>query len=375
MNEIVPIEPDKLADAPHPRFCPRVFGQDHAAADFLSAYNAGRLHHAWMITGPKGVGKASLAWKIARFLLSQSQATSDGLFGEAALVPTTLETPSDSPLAQRIAALAEGRLLLCRRPWDDKSNRLKQDITVSEVRRLKRFFEFSAPDGGRRVVIIDAADELNASAANALLKILEEPPERTTLLLVAHRPMRLLPTIRSRCRTLACSRLAADDMEWALAGAGFESSNIRHLAALADGSVGEAIRLANHAGPELYQKLVALFAAGAKMDRRAAAALADSCAGAKNAERYSLILSLLQNLHYRLAAHGASRKLNEAATDELLILGNLAPNPDAARRWATLAAELAARAQHAVAVNLDPSSVILDMLLKTDKLAGSLRAA
>lgn len=365
MSDDLPIEPDKLAEAPHPRFCPKVFGQSHAEEDFLSAYASGRLHHAWMLTGPRGVGKASLAWKIARFLLTQDVKTA----------PKSLATSSEDGLAQRMAALGEGRLMLVRRPWDDKAGRLKKDITVNEIRRLKRFFELSATDGGRRVVIIDAADELNPSAANALLKVLEEPPARSVILMVAHRPMRLLPTIRSRCRTLACARLGADDLEWALAGAGFDVQETRKLAALADGSVGEAVRLASYSGIALYNQIAGLFESKGQIDRRSATAIADACAGPKNAERYDLTRSLIERLHYRLAASGAGRPLIEASTGEAALLQRLSPSPLAARRWAEHAVEASARARHAAAVNLDASGVILDMLLKTDQLAGSFRAA
>ena len=200
MSETEIPEPDRIEGAPHPRHVPLLYGQPAAERDFLAAHGSGRMHHGWLITGPRGVGKATLAWKIARFLLSEP--TRDGgMFGDAPPADT-LVTPADTPLARRMTALAEPRLMLVRRPWDSKASppRLKRDITVDEIRKLNGFFNLSATDGGHRVVIIDAADEMNPNAANALLKILEEPPANSTLLLISHRPMRLLPTIRSRCR-------------------------------------------------------------------------------------------------------------------------------------------------------------------------------
>ena len=180
-------EPDRVPGAPHPREALRVIGQDTAIADFVSAAQAHRLHHGWLISGPRGTGKATLAWSIAKWLLA------DGTSSD-------LTTDAEAPVIRRIRALSEPRLHLVRRPVDEKTQRLRAEITVDEIRRLQSFFHLSAAEGGRRVAIIDAADEMNQASANALLKLLEEPPHDATILLVAHQPARLLPTIRSRCR-------------------------------------------------------------------------------------------------------------------------------------------------------------------------------
>ena len=192
-----PDEPDRLPGAPHPRETAVLFGQAAAEARFLEAAATGRIHHAWAITGPRGTGKATLAWRIARHLVAGATAP-------------TLDMPPGHPVFRQLAALASPQLFLCRRPWDDKAERLRTAITVDEIRALTAFFHLSAADGGRRVAIVDAADELNTAAANALLKILEEPPARAVLLLVSHRPAALLPTIRSRTRELRLAPLAPD---------------------------------------------------------------------------------------------------------------------------------------------------------------------
>ncbi|MBM3606380.1 MAG: DNA polymerase III subunit delta', partial [Alphaproteobacteria bacterium] len=202
-------EPDRVPGAPHPRHAARVIGQDSAIAAFVEAARGGRLHHAWLLTGPRGVGKATLAWTIARWLLAG--ADSADLFADR-----------DSPEARRIAALSEPRLQLIRRPWDDKTGRLRTEITVDEIRRLLSFFHLSAAEGGRRVAIIDAADDMNIAAANALLKALEEPPTDALILLVAHQPAGLLPTIRSRCRTLRLAPLKPAQMGGILSGMGID---------------------------------------------------------------------------------------------------------------------------------------------------------
>jgi DNA polymerase-3 subunit delta' len=380
MTEIDIPEPDAVEGAPHPRHTATLFGQTVAEQDFLTAYNIGRLHHGWLITGPRGVGKATLAWKIARFLLTQPLEHDAG-FLDAPAPPDSLATDLANPIARRIAALAEPGLWLCRRPYDIKAERLKQDITVDEIRKLKSFFNLSATEGGRRVVIVDAADEMNVSAANALLKILEEPPQNAFLLLISHRPLRLLPTIRSRCRVLKCASLGPDDMAQALAATGFDagfdaSQDAEHLATLSGGSVGEAIRILSHDGLKLYRLLLHLVSETPRMERPAATTLAESCTTKAGLARYDLTLRLIGVLMHRLALTGVSGPpLPEAAEGEAKALARLAANPDAARKWAELAQVLSDRSQHARAVNLDPASVILDMLLKIDQLAGSLRAA
>ncbi len=149
--EAVP-EADRAPGAPHPRETQRLFGQEIAETTILDAFNSGRMHHAWLLTGPKGVGKATLAWRIARFLLATPEDQADALF--AAPKPDTLDIPADHPVAHHIHAMAEPRLFLLRRPWDGKTAKLKTVITVEEVRKLHPFFGMSAADGGRRVVIV-----------------------------------------------------------------------------------------------------------------------------------------------------------------------------------------------------------------------------
>lgn len=182
-------DPDRIAGAPHPRDATRLLGHAGAEAEFLAAHASGRLHSGWLLTGPAGIGKATLAYRMAAFLLAGHD---QGMFG----APTSLDLPDNDPDLRLIRAGSHPRLFVLRRGLNDKGDGWRSQITVDEARRLKGFFQMSAADGGRRVVIIDAADEMNVSAANAILKGLEEPPARTTLLLVAHQPARLLPTIR-----------------------------------------------------------------------------------------------------------------------------------------------------------------------------------
>lgn len=373
-------EPDRVEGAPHPRETLRLYGHDAAETAFLEAFNAGRLHHGWLLGGPRGVGKATLAWRMARFLLAtpdpkRGAGDDGGLFGAPppAPPPQTLDIAPDHPVARRLLARSESRLFVLRRGTNDRGSALSQDIRVDEVRALRNFLNLSAADGGRRVAIVDAADELNTAAANALLKLLEEPPARVTLLLVSHRPAQLLPTIRSRCRMLRLGRLDSADMADALRGAGVEVADPAALAELADGSVGEAIRLAALDGQQLYARLVALFDSLPRLDRPAALALAE-VAGARGADqRFDLMLGLIDLFLARLARFGATGIAPpEAAPGEAALLARLAPDAAAARAWAEVAQTLGLRARRGRAVNLDPAALLLDMVLKIDATAGSL---
>lgn len=364
-------EADKQPGAPHPRMTPALIGQGDAEAAFLDAFNAGRLHHAWLIAGPAGIGKATFAWRLARFLLSQpldaGGAAADGLFGDALApaAPQSLDTAPDHPVARRVAALSEPRLFLLRRPWDADKGRFKQDIPVDEVRRLKSFFNFSAVDGGRRVVIVDAADELNTAAANAILKVLEEPPGDTTLLLISHAPSRLLPTIRSRCRTLTLRPLSDEDLAQAIQTALPEGhDDIPALCALADGSVGQAAKLFDAGGPETYSALVGFLAGLPRLDRPALIKLAESAAGRGAEDRFALLVSMTEFFLHRLALTGATgTPPTEATAGEADLLVRLSPTPTHGRAWASAAAELLPRARRGYAVNLDPSTLLIDMFL------------
>lgn len=352
MSDDPPIESDRVPGAPHPRETPQVIGQDAAIASFLDAASAGRLHHGWLLTGPRGTGKATLAWAIARWLLA------DGDAGD-------LDVPADHPVARRMLALSEPRLHLVRRGTDDKTGRLRAEITVDDIRRLLSFFHMSAAEGGRRVALIDAADDMNPAAANAVLKMLEEPPKDAVLLLIAHQPARLLPTIRSRCRELRLAPLSPDDMQTALQPLDAAGDPSR-LAALAGGSVGEALRLSGQDGLARYAEIVRLFDTMPRMDRPRATALAEAAGGRPGADGdpFDLTMTLLDRFLSRAARAGLmGPPLPEAADGEAALLARIAPDDRAARHWATAQADLSARARRGRAVNLDPAALVMDMLL------------
>ncbi len=365
-------DPTLIEGAPHPRDTLRLFGHAGPQAEFLQAFNAGRLHHGWLITGARGVGKATMAWQTARFLLGTPD-DDGGMF--AAPTPTTLDLARDTPLQRRITAQSESRVFHLRRGANQAMTGLSDEIRVDEVRQLKRFFTMSAADGGRRVAIVDCADELTTGAANALLKLLEEPPSRVTLFLISHQPHRLLPTIRSRCRTLRLDRLGPDDLSAALiqAGADVARDQTVPLAELAGGSVGAAFRLVNLDGLDVYAGLVRLLTSMPRLDRGHLLALADQVSGKANDARFDLVLTLLDLFLARLARTGSTGvPPAPAAANEQELLVRLSPDPDAARHWADLAQTLGAKARRGRAVNLDPAALLMDMVLAIDAAAGML---
>ena len=375
-------EPDRIEGVPHPRDTAHVYGQAAAEKAFLTAYTSGRLHHGWLVTGPRGVGKATLAWRIARFLIATPEAEEDGLFG-APPPPETLDIPADHPVARRVAAMSEPALFLLRRGGmgssdNDREKNFREGkfskvIRIEEARPLKSFFALSSADGGRRVVIIDSADEMNPNSANAILKLLEEPPARTVLLLISHQPSRLLPTIRSRCRELRLAPLPPAELEAALNQAGIEpGAGAAALAELAGGSVGEAVRLVTLDGLKLYADLIALLGTMPRFDAARAQALADTASARGGEERRLLLHHLVDVALARLARAGVTGQAPavEAAPGEAEILARLAPDAHAGRNWAQAAEEIGARLRHGEAVNLDPAALILDTVFKLQSIAG-----
>ena len=203
-------------------------------------------------------------------------------------------------------------------------------------------------------------------SANALLKVLEEPPEKTFLLLVSHQPSRLLPTIRSRCRELRLSKLSAENLQKALVQAEVETAeNSEGLVALADGSVGDAIRLSNLGGLNLYSAILTVLKDMPRFDRQKAIALADSATGRGSEEKRALLFDLIDLILARIAKAGVGALSGqEVIQGESDLFARLCPDVAKSRKWAAIAQEISDRNQHGLAVNLDPAALILDTVFK-----------
>ncbi|MSO92711.1 MAG: DNA polymerase III subunit delta' [Rhodospirillales bacterium] len=276
--------PETAADGPPPpRRNPRLLGQDAAETTLLEAYRGGRLAHAWLLTGPAGIGKATLAFRFARYILADAAptVTDDGLFGPAPSIarpsPPSLHVGPEHPVFQRVAASGHADLRTVERTVNEKTEKLRSEIVVDDVREVGGFLSLTAAEGGWRIVIIDVADEMNRTAANAVLKVLEEPPTRAILLLVSHNPGRLLPTIRSRCRRLPLQPLPTETVMALLQDyrPDLEEAAIADLARLADGSIGRALTLAQEGGLDVFDKLAHLFESLPELDIPALSKLAE----------------------------------------------------------------------------------------------------
>src|SRR5258708_708271 len=243
---------------PPPWRSQRLLGHETAEKTMLAAHQSGRLHHAWLMAGPRGIGKATLAWRFARFLLCGQR--QGGLFGGGA--PDSLDVAADAPGRSLVDARSHPDLFHLRRTLNPDTGRMRAEIAVDDVRDLGAFMHMTPAMGQWRVAIVDAADEMNRNSANAVLKILEEPPANAVLLIVAHAPGRLLPTIRSRCRRLALQPLG-DEVVMRLLGElapDVKEGERVVLARLAEGSIGRALELAGAGSLELYNEMVSVLA-------------------------------------------------------------------------------------------------------------------
>jgi len=260
-----------------PRETTALFGHEEAERALLEAYKGGRIPHAWLIGGSPGIGKATLAFRLARFVLAHP----DPLSSEVQKA-TSLHVDADHPAARRIAVQAQGDLLVLERTINEQTGKLYTVIRVDDVRKTVPFFGSTAGEGGWRIAIIDAVDDLQREGANALLKVLEEPPQRSLLLLISHAPGRELPTIRSRCRRLLLRPLTTGDVARALAaatGRDADDAEISKAADLAEGSVWRALGLLDGPALALRQRVLDLFAQLPDPDPRALHALGESIGG------------------------------------------------------------------------------------------------
>ncbi len=284
------VEADRFDDTPHPRETFTLFGHLAPREALLDLYRSGQLPHALLIGGPPGIGKATLAWRLARFILANPD--------QAKLERTEsagLHVPPDHPVARQVVALSHPDLILLRRSWNAKDHKLFNEIRVDDVRKAAQMFRQSTGRGGFRICILDCIDDLNAESANALLKIIEEPPRQSLFLLVAHRPARILPTIRSRCRKISLKPLgAADifDIIGALGSPWADASVAERQAAsaAAHGSIHDALRRLGESGMRIAVVFDEMMADLPRVDWRKVHAIADWVARPDGAPDFDTML-------------------------------------------------------------------------------------
>ena len=271
-----------------------IVGQDRAVEQFVSAWQRGSLHHAWLLAGPKGVGKASFAREAATRVLADAA-------GPPIEAPG-LATPQDHRIARLVEAGSHPDLRWLERLVNEKTNNLARNITVDQVRSLGELFDLTPALSDWRVVVIDSIDDLEKSAANALLKMLEEPPANCLFLLVSHAPGRLLPTIRSRCRRLDFQVLSEDAMTSILGKhlPELRDSDRRKVIEAAGGSAGRAIALAELDLVSLEEAALGIMRQGDPTNARRSD-LASELGKRGASDRYAAFLELLPSVIAREA--------------------------------------------------------------------------
>lgn len=360
-------------ESPEPAANPDLLGHEAAEATLLQALGSSRLPHAWLISGPRGIGKATFAYRFARYLLSGGGVGQGAnLFGEA---PASLRTDPADPVFQQIVAQGHPDLRSLRRGINQKTGRPSKDIVVADVRAVGSFLRRTAAEGGWRIVIVDSIDDANASASNALLKMLEEPPPDALLLLVSHAPGSLLPTIHSRCCRLALGPLP-DETVLTLLGRyapGLSAADATGLVRLAEGSIGRALTLAEGGGLELYRELVEILDGLPRLDVPRVHALADRLARDAEGAAFRTGMELLAWWVARLVRGGAANEApaevvaGEGALRERLV--GRPPDRRALARWLLLWEKITGLLARSEGINLDRKQVVITALLEFEAAA------
>lgn len=342
---------DAIEGVALPRQTTLLAGHHAAETALLDGYRSGRMHHGWILAGERGIGKATLAFRLACFLFAHPDP-------EAPEVKAAKDLFVDPvhPAAHRVAAGAHGNLLHLQREWNERDKRYRTELSVDAIRRITPFLGTTAGEGGWRVVIVDPADDMNRNAANAILKSLEEPPKKTLFLLAAERRGSLLPTILSRCRTLHLEPLSAEDTEKvvrAVAPGAAEGADAKLAAALAGGSPRRLIELVRANGVELYRLMRAAIE---RNDRPSQFKLATLAGDARGLEQF---LELFEGYLSRRIRGRAEPEQAEAAPAVPLVT------------WAALWEKATLSGREVEEYNLDRRQFALDLL---ETSAAALRA-
>jgi DNA polymerase-3 subunit delta' len=336
--------------APAPRANPDLLGHEAAERLLLAAWASERLPHGWLIAGPPGIGKATLAFRFARYVLAGGPR------------PDSLAVPENHPVFRRIAAGGHSDLVTLERAQGGDGEQRRTEIPVDAVRSANGFLRLTAGEGSWRVLIVDSADELNVNAANALLKILEEPPARALVLLVSHAPGGLPATVRSRCCRVVLSRLPASTVEVLLArhAPDLAAEERATLARLAEGSIGRALALREAGGLALYREILDLIAPMPRLDAVALHRFGERLARRNAEPAYRTATDLIQWWLARLVRIGATGQLaagelvagEEACARRLLDRAGL-------DQWAAVWEKVARSFAQTDGLNLDRKQAVL----------------
>ena len=331
---------DRLENIPTPSDCTQLIGHDESINKLTQAYKSERMHHAWLLSGPRGIGKASLAFCFAKHILSHPD--------QASAPETYSANDITEKVDRQIAQGGHPELLHLTRPWDAKTKKFKTQLSVEEVRRTQSFYGMTAGAGGWRITIVDSADDMNANAANALLKILEEPPKRSVFFVLTHAAGGLLPTIRSRCQLLPMKPLSDESVIGVMNQLKIQVSDADKQSAcrLSDGSVRRAILLIQSDVMKDYasfEKLMNTQSLGTGAEWSVVHKIADSISRKGREQEYELFLDLL------MGWVGQQARTNPKATLTQL------------SRWAEVWEKTSQSVSLAQEFNLDKKQLILSL--------------
>jgi DNA polymerase-3 subunit delta' len=375
---------ESLTGSPSPRSNPLLNGHSGAEEMLLRAWRSGRMPHAWLLTGPRGVGKATLAYRFARFALAEGAAEAEnasqsGLFGGTSVPPPdTLGLDINHPVFRRVAAGGHPDLFTLERGLiHPETKKPTQEIVVGHVRRVNEQLRLTPVEGGWRVAVIDEAEAMNSNAANAFLKLLEEPPARSLILLVSHAPGRLLPTIRSRCRVLNLAALTDQQVDTLLKQyrPAMDVKDRATLIRLGTGSIGRALELEERGGVELYGELLALLGQLPKLDVPAIHAFAERMARGATASEdpaagFRTTIELLTEWSSRLAKFSATQ--GSVWEDEAALTRRLAPA--GALPWLDVVDRIRGLGSATEGVNLDRKQALIAAFLTVESAASRVAA-
>ncbi|MEG9861139.1 MAG: DNA polymerase III subunit delta' [Parvularculales bacterium] len=357
-------ESDRVGEFPHPRETMTLLGHDKALQVISDAFESRSMHHAWLLAGNRGIGKATLAYRAARYILRWPDGKAGGAPEDMA---RDMAVPENDPVVRQIAALSHPDLFVLRRQWDDTAKKLKTVITVDDVRRALQLFTYSTAANGWRICIVDAADDMNPNAANALLKTLEEPPQRSLFLIIAHQPDRLIATLRSRCRRLSLAPLQNHDVAAILAAHGpdIRPQDQDLILSLADGSPGRALMLAEKENISLYRELIALLETLPGLDMEQVHGLAERVRRGGSRERahqaqssWLLLTTLLGDWLARLVRQRATGESTPAFPEENTLTARLCGAADL-DCWMEIWEKTVQSVARADALNMDRGQVLL----------------
>ena len=358
---------DKIAGAPHPMLANEIIGHSSQKLSFLSSFASNRLPQCWLLAGDMGIGKASFAWLIAKFLLTTKYQPADLKIDISKTNINSILEPQSGSTLNRIISGSEQRVYVVRRGYNEKRKAFFKNISIEDVRKLQSYCSLSIADGGKRIIIIDTADDLNKSSSNALLKLLEEPPKNTIFLLISHQPNHLLPTIKSRCQKLSFSNLDQTDLGAVLTAIGckIEPSDEVSLSVLSKGSAGAACRLINSNCINLYRDILNIASSLPNLNTNKILQLSQNYFAKAKPSEFEIFIEMMQHFFSRLCKTGVMQKpvLPSVTDNEAKIMKSLCPNLKSARLWSDVANISLAKLNKGYLLNIDIESLILDAFI------------